>query len=81
MVPGLSAINPDLSCCPVSVKAFPFAPQRDFAEYVVAGFSPRAAMHNSNIQHDRTPAKAGDYISEFTSCAKPHFGVIRAIRG
>ena len=35
-------------------------------EYVVAGFSPRAAMRNSKIHQDRTPAKAGDYIPDFT---------------
>ena len=33
--------------------------------HVVAGFSPRAAMRNSDIQHDRTPAEAGDYIPDF----------------
>src|SRR4029079_6532143 len=33
--------------------------------HVVAGFSPRAAMRNSNIQGDRTPPEAGDYIPDF----------------
>jgi len=60
-VPGLFIFEPRITRIYLEGYFLIYVALHKKLSIVVAGFSPRPAMRNSNIQHDRTRAKARDF--------------------